>query len=276
MSSIASADRNHRLVQCLTAAVVASLMSCQPPPPVRIVGPTDGTVVRPGDRVVFDIEVSDPTVTEVLLLSQLPHSDEAETVPLSRLELVVSPEAADGAYISSVLAIRPSGVARSTKIEIIVDSGRVPTELSVQDSSVFLRFVGQHHDPVVTASNGVEAWDVTPSGPTRVVFTSVDESVATVDSQGTITAVGTGMTWVTVSLDGISTGIAVQVAASPVGDLDADGDVDSQDLIVVRSYLNTNAAIPGDGRDLNSDGKVDALDTRELVLKCTRPRCEDG
>ena len=58
-----------------------------------------------------------------------------------------------------------------------------------------------------------------------------------------------------------------------LGDIDGDGDVDSNDLSRITSALNTNADGPNDLRDLNGDGRIDVLDARKLVTLCTRPRC---
>jgi len=57
------------------------------------------------------------------------------------------------------------------------------------------------------------------------------------------------------------------------GDINQDGDVDSNDLTLILATKNQPSSGPDDARDLNSDGKIDLLDARKLVLLCTRPLC---
>jgi len=65
----------------------------------------------------------------------------------------------------------------------------------------------------------------------------------------------------------------VTLTVPQLGDIDVDGDVDSNDLNLIVAARNTPANGPNDLRDLNRDGKIDALDARKLALLCTRPRC---
>ena len=70
-----------------------------------------------------------------------------------------------------------------------------------------------------------------------------------------------------------STSASVKITVPALGDIDLDGDVDNNDLSKITSVLNKPANGPNDLRDINGDMKLDALDTRKLVLLCTRPRC---
>lgn len=56
------------------------------------------------------------------------------------------------------------------------------------------------------------------------------------------------------------------------GDLDGGGDVDRNDVYIIKAHLNQPAsACPK--CDLDGDGRITALDSRKLVILCTCPRC---
>ena len=67
--------------------------------------------------------------------------------------------------------------------------------------------------------------------------------------------------------------VDLDLDAPLVGDVNRDGDVGKDDLLLVIAARNKPATGPNDPRDLNGDGKVDALDVRLLVLRCTMPGC---
>lgn len=66
---------------------------------------------------------------------------------------------------------------------------------------------------------------------------------------------------------------SVKITVPTLGDIDLDNDVDSNDLARITAVLNKPANGPNDLRDINGDMKIDALDSRKLVLLCTKPRC---
>ena len=69
-----------------------------------------------------------------------------------------------------------------------------------------------------------------------------------------------------------SVSVPVFVVDTVRGDFDADGDVDISDVKTLQDVLNTKV-FPPDARDLNGDGRIDALDVRILTTLCRRARC---
>lgn len=55
-------------------------------------------------------------------------------------------------------------------------------------------------------------------------------------------------------------------------DVDADGDVDSLDIGLIRAGYG-QTPLPGDPRDANADGKITGVDVRICTLQCTRANC---
>ncbi len=62
-------------------------------------------------------------------------------------------------------------------------------------------------------------------------------------------------------------------AASILGDLDNDGDVDRNDVTIIFSARNQLASGPADPRDIDRDGRITVLDVRRATLLCTRAAC---
>lgn len=58
-----------------------------------------------------------------------------------------------------------------------------------------------------------------------------------------------------------------------VGDLDADNDVDRDDVKIILASKNQPASGVDDPKDLNADGMITVRDARQLMQLCTRRRC---
>jgi len=63
------------------------------------------------------------------------------------------------------------------------------------------------------------------------------------------------------------------VSIAMPGDIDADNDVDTDDIALITAARNQPADGPDDPRDLDGDGLITVLDARRAVLLCTHPRC---
>jgi len=58
-----------------------------------------------------------------------------------------------------------------------------------------------------------------------------------------------------------------------LGDVDGDGDVDSNDISLILAVKNKPATGPNDARDINGDMRVDLVDSSKATALCTRARC---
>ena len=129
--------------------------------------------------------------------------------------------------------------------------------------------------------NGSGSFDP-DNGPSPLSFAWSKIAGPTVTLTGATTAKPTftpntagGFTFSLMVKDGASDSApdSVTITVPKLGDIDLDGDVDNNDLSRITSTLNKPANGPNDLRDINGDMKLDALDTRRLVLLCTKPRC---
>jgi dockerin type I repeat protein len=106
-----------------------------------------------------------------------------------------------------------------------------------------------------------------------VTYRAVDKTVASVDMNGVITAVGAGATAINISYGNQATRVQISVPKSIRGDLNGDGQVDRDDLNIILVALNTTATGSFDARDLNKDGVINKLDVNILRTLCTLPNC---
>src|SRR5882757_8254652 len=63
------------------------------------------------------------------------------------------------------------------------------------------------------------------------------------------------------------------LAQGVIGDIDGDGDVDINDLNLIKTAIGTSASGSDDQRDLDKDGRITVLDLRRAQFLCTRPNC---
>lgn len=107
---------------------------------------------------------------------------------------------------------------------------------------------------------------VTPDNATnkKVSWTSSDSAVAAVDSNGTVTAVGSGTAVITATA-GSKTAKCTVIVRMP-GDVNGDGKVNMQDSTILRRYLAnwTGVTVNASNADVSGDGIVDMQDSTIL------------
>jgi len=316
-------NRLHILtVGLLAAALFTGTASAQTLTVSSFQGSTNGPapIFAPGDTV---------TVTVTLQNGSFPLTDAwvVAEIPIGLTQLSTSLDAADYQGVVTLAATVPFGLYHFTahamdsqgnwyqsapvpfNVEMMAASA---ASYSVTPTSLNLRYVGDQSSITVlgvlpsgvtadmtygTASYfGQRTTQFNVGGP--IAYNSLNPSVATIDNNGTVTAMGPGVTCITVngsyllspspdifpgSTGSVTMYVQVTVPPSIRGDLNGDGRVDLLDLEILEERLNSAAItsvnfglghLPvADARDLNGDGVINALDARILVTLCTSPAC---
>ncbi len=89
------------------------------------------------------------------------------------------------------------------------------------------------------------------------------------------TGTNVGMDTITASVGGISNTATKEWTSVAMArcDVDADSDVDRNDIGLIMAARNTSASGADDPRDADGNGIIDANDARQCVLQCTHSRC---
>src|SRR5258706_11464279 len=171
---------------------------------ISIVSPLDGTVVQPGEILHIDVSVpSDKPVRLMTIISPLGWSNEIrESPPWSFTLTIPKDDGVSGG--ASLLGKHPVYAdfalvgQRETGASIIVDVERpdMPIKLWTQNSSILSETFGEKERIIVSGvfSDGT---DLDLNESCCLSFTSSDENVAAVDSNGMVTAVGPGHAFIT-------------------------------------------------------------------------------
>lgn len=182
------------------------------------------------------------------------------------------PENAAGTYHLTAYGVRKGGSTVESKT--VSFSVATPTVVSIQPTAKLLS-IGYPGDTGADISIlGTTQFGTKIAIPKSQVTYTVQNSAIVVVRDGVPIGKLTGTTDVVLDYQGLSSSIKIEVGAlTRKGDFNNDGQVDSRDVDLLKTYLNTTAISTDDARDLNKDGKIDALDLRILTTLCARPRC---
>ena len=250
---------------------------------LQIISPLDGTEVVEGESITVQVGTT-PTVLSFQLVGLQTNGLVTSPVTLPSgvgpfIFTVVAPTSVAG-FLLTAVGVPQAQVAtslQSAPIRLSVVPRLAVTSLSCQLSKNVLRFPGDRRRFTIlgTLSDGTSTL---LSASQRLSFSADASGVASVDSSGVVLGVGAGTAIIIPSYRNVSGAVisgscSVDVPALAVGDLDGNGTVDLDDVAILQSYLNQPSTGPSDARDLNHDGKIDALDLRLMTNLCTRPRC---
>jgi pimeloyl-ACP methyl ester carboxylesterase len=231
---------------------------------ITITAPSAGTIYSPGDTVHVSVVVPSGT-TKVWVATLGSPAVISETPPFA-IDITI-PQEAIGQISIFAVAWGEEGCLATTSTVVNVTTPAIVTSLKVwPDSVLYLR--ASDTVPFVVHgvfSDGVER-DITTS-QCGTVYNTTDSLVASIDTNGILTAKAPGYCSVIVS-NCVSMQITVLVQASAIiGDFNGDGKVDFADFAFLAnqwqgepSYPSADIAPPPYG-----DGVVDYLDLAEFT-----------
>lgn len=235
---------------------------------------TGGTVVR-GQQFTVSVSIGGAAAFDGVMVigEKLPVSPVFSKAPFTFA--FTAPDDPGRIGITAVGIKNGEAAAFSQTVVVSVETRLALSQLLVQPARLPFAFVGQQLPLIVTGTfvDGTRA-DLTQSS--QISYSSTDASVAQVTGIGVVTATGygaNGAARISVMYQNHSKVIEVRVPKTIRGDLNGDGRIDVDDLNIILDALNTSATRPVDARDLNDDGVINGLDSRNLVTLCLRLGC---
>jgi hypothetical protein len=244
-------------------------------PVLKIVSPAQGTIVSPGQMltVVVDVPLEVHFTNGIFISGDLgdagPMTAQPYTFnmgpipqdsPIGEIRIIATGTKTNGEQIiSAPLALRVE---------------RIDHALSIDADPQYLSFkvIGDQETLTVTGkfSDGTK---LILNESSKIHFKVNDDSVITVNDIGMVTARGFGETNLMITYEEHTKNITVRVADSIPGDLDGDGQVDTDDFNWLLGKINSLATSPWDAADLNHDGEINKQDLEMLKTLCDKPNC---
>jgi len=251
-------------------------------PTLEIRQPDSGSTARAGQVVEVTVEATEPgDLDQIVLASRLfgglgPAQAAAPTVTFS---VPIPLGAPRGEYLVAALSrsVSTGALIESTArwtLSVEDDPLTNPQALEVEPASpVVLRHPGSQTALEITAiqADGTRV----RIGESSNLSVSVDDPLLVQVTPGrSLVGLARGSTTVRFEYRGIAKELDVEVRGTGVtGDIDGDGDTDSQDLLWVEEWVGRSASNGSDVRDLDGDSRITTQDSTRLIESCTRRRC---
>lgn len=232
---------------------------------LEITSPPPGTVFSEGDNIDIRVSAIAGQVSAVQVgIQDVGLSSYSTNTPFE-FSLVV-PAGVVGPKNLFALGVSGGTVVASPVIMIDIEPRVLPTAIEFRQKVVRFGYTGDQRlvGVLATFSDG-STLDVSRSK--RLSFVASNSLVA-LDSSGRITSKGPGTTTIAARYGSL---VAMLKAIGPTGvrgDIDGDGRVTVDDLLLLEAMLGSTITGPTDGRDLNGDGKINQLDVQALLAIC--------
>ena len=165
---------------------------------------------------------------------------------------------------------KPGVVTITAKANGAAEGQEVKATINFEVVYTLATAIAIDQDPFTFKANDRQQLTATTDAATNkaILWTSSDTKVATVNSDGLVTAVGVGQATITATIEGteIADTLVVTVEATD-GDVNNDGEVDIVDVTATAAYILGDEVDPFifAAADLNLDGKVNVTDIVYLV-----------
>lgn len=163
---------------------------------LQITSPATGTIVNPGQVVTISVS-ADPSVSNVAIIADDPLGFSQTTNGQSlQFQLTIPSDTTIGAYDVSAMGTAPDGSAvDSPPISLQVDSPNTQFVISTVPSVLRFSAPGEAI-PLHVIGTFPDGSQLDMTHSVQIEYSSANSQVATIDSQGIVTAVGPGSTYV--------------------------------------------------------------------------------
>jgi hypothetical protein len=233
---------------------------------VTIESPSAGTIFNAGQTITVNVSVTGGPVIAVQVLAQNMGGDVAQTAPYS-FSLIAPTGVIGVENIVAAGVVAPNVATISPVVTVDIEPATAPASIAFLEANTTFSYVGdQRRVGVMATFADGSTEDV--SNSTQLTWSSDTPSVVSVDSTGEMTAQGPGTANITAKF-GTQTAVLPVVGSTGVpGDLNADGIVTVDDLVILEGTLGTTPNGTTDGRNLDGDATIDAGDVTELLALC--------
>jgi hypothetical protein len=279
--------RNFAMVSIFWLLIVATAVA---EGTLAIVAPAHEATVAPGSVLSIVVQVTDPTDFEsVTLESELsgnlgggPSEPSASQLTF-KVKIPLSQRRGNLALRAFARSLSTGKIVRSQvpfALKVENSGSDLFVRLNVSPAELRLTHLGDSSPLSIAGilSNGTRA---SLADSDQLTVMSLNNNVVQIGTarsvKNSIIAVGEGLSQIRVTYGNMMAHISVEVESPMIpGDLDGDGDVDSQDYYELQSFFGEKANLPFDAKDLDKDGQVTAADCQILKGLCTRAQCASG